>query len=207
MLMAAHEREREAIARELHDDITQVLAATAIDLSLVLPRLGAPDAQGDVERLIDRLRNLSRRVHEMSHQMHPHALRTLGLARALEGECRAFAARTGIGMKMRIEPDGPDLPPDVALAAFRVAQEALNNIAKHARATAVRVDLEQTGAELRLTIKDTGRGFAPSARRAGIGLLGMKERALAVGGRATVVSSPGKGATVTITVPLSGGEP
>jgi signal transduction histidine kinase len=207
MLLTAHERERQAIARELHDDITQVLAATAIDLSLLPPRVApAPDeVRTAIARTAERLRKLSKQVQALSHRMHPHALRALGLARALEGECRAFAARTGIGMTTSIRAGKASLSPRIALAAFRIGQEALNNVRKHARAASVRVELDQSPDELRLSIKDTGVGFDRSTGRPGIGLVGMKERALSVGGRIAISSVRGRGTGVTLTVPLGRG--
>jgi signal transduction histidine kinase len=204
LLLAAQESERRSIARELHDDVTQQIAAAALDLSVLLPRLpaGREEVCAEVARIVERLRRLSSSVHGLSRRMHPHALEVLGLGRALEGECRSFAERTGIGMTARIHAGDPTIPAPVALAVFRVCQEALNNVARHARATSVRVELDRSVDELRLSVRDTGVGFDVSRSHRGIGLPGMKERALAVGGRLSVASATGRGAAIRLSVPL-----
>jgi signal transduction histidine kinase len=135
--------------------------------------------------------------------MHPHALTALGLGRALEQECRSFADRTGIGVATRI--DDPAPPSRVALAAFRICQEALNNIARHARATSVRLELSRDAHHLCLSIKDNGIGLEPSRPRRGIGLVGMRERALSVGGRLRVESLHRRGVTIRLSLPLASG--
>lgn len=207
MLLAAHERERQAIARELHDGVTQTIAATAIDLAVLASRLGGEPEGTRVElgRLVERLRGLATQVQGISRQMHPHALRTLGLPRALEEECRLFAGRTGIAVSTRVRCDG-DLPKRTPLAVFRIAQEALSNVARHARATSVRVELERSPDELRLVIKDNGIGLTPGARRTGIGMASMQERALSEGARLAIVSLPGRGTTIKLTIPLAAGQ-
>lgn len=207
MLLEAHERERKAIARELHDDVTQQIAAAALDLSVLVPRMTAdPEtAKDNAGKLVERLRRLCTHVHGLSRRMHPHTLETVGLARAVESECRSFEQRTGIGMALKTHGAEHPVPPAIALAAFRICQEALNNAQKHARATGVSVDLERTPEELRLTVKDTGIGFDASPSVRGIGLCGMKERATAVGGRFSLVSARGRGTTVRFTAPLRQG--
>lgn len=204
MLLAAHERERRAIARELHDDVTQQVAAAAIDLSVLISRAGIADTgvRDELKTIVGRLRALGAHVHGLSRRMHPHTVETLGLARALEGECRSFAQRTGIGMTTKIQHPESPIPPPVALAAFRICQEALKNAEKHARATSVAVTLDGAAGELRLSVADTGVGFNISARRPGIGLCGMRERAMAVGGRVSISSVKGRGASIKLTVPL-----
>lgn len=203
LLIAAQERERTWIARELHDDVTQQLAAAALDLSILAAQIPAESpAQDEAGRIAERLRKLCTHVHGLSRRMHPHALETLGLSQAIATECREFAQRTGIGMATEIQEIDRTLPAQTATAAFRIFQEALNNVEKHARATSVRVMLALTDEELTLRITDTGVGFNVSRPRAGIGLSGMRERALAIGGRISISSAPGHGATVKLTRPL-----
>jgi signal transduction histidine kinase len=202
LLIAAQERERAAIGRELHDDVTQQIAAAAIDLSIIVRRLPSGHERDGVVQLVDRLRKLSTHVHGLSRRMHPHALETLGLARAIEGECRAFAQRTGIGMKTALCPDGFKAKPDIAITVFRVCQEALHNVEKHARATGVRVGLDHSADEIRLCVADTGLGFDLTRPRRGIGLASMRERAVSVGGRISIVSTRGRGSTIRLTIPL-----
>jgi signal transduction histidine kinase len=203
-LLDAHERERRAVARELHDDVTQQLAAAAIDLAIIGRALEPQTAASvEIKGIVDRLKRLSTHVHGLSRRMHPHSLEHFGLARALEGECRAFAERTGLGVTTQIGKVEPAVPDQVALVVFRVCQEALNNVLKHARASSVHAELERTPAELRLSIKDTGVGFSVAETRRGIGLCGMRERAAAVGGRVSITSCRGKGTTVRLVVPLA----
>jgi signal transduction histidine kinase len=204
LLLSAQEHERTVIARELHDDVTQQIAATALDLAVLLPRIvpAGDDARVGLQQIIDRLRKLCTHVHRLSRRMHPRTLETLGLASAVEEECRAFADRTGLGVATRIGPFDPAVPQPVALAAFRICQESLHNVEKHARATSVRVELDRTHGRLRLRVKDTGVGFTASPSQEGIGLCGMKERAAAVGGRVSITSAPGRGTAVTFTAPL-----
>lgn len=208
MLLEAHERERKAIARELHDDVTQQIAAAALDLSMLLPSMpaGAEQTRAGAANIVDRLRKLCTHVHGLSRRMHPHTLETAGLARSLHNECLTFQERTGIGVALRVHGAEHALPPGPVLAAFRICQEALHNVQKHARATGVTVDLERTPAELRMTIKDSGVGFSAKTSGRGIGLCGMRERAIAVGGRLSVIASPGRGTTVRFTAPLKQGD-
>jgi signal transduction histidine kinase len=202
LLIAAQERERAAIGRELHDDVTQQIAAAAIDLSIIIRRLPPGHERDGLVQLVDRLRKLSTHVHGLSRRMHPRVLETLGLARAIEGECRAFAERTGIGMKTCIRPDGLRTRPEAALTVFRVCQEALHNVEKHARATSVRVGLDHSADEVCLCVADTGLGFDLTRPRRGIGLASMRERAVSVGGRISIVSKRGRGSTIRLTIPL-----
>jgi signal transduction histidine kinase len=208
MLLEAHERERKAIARELHDDVTQQIAAAALDLSMLLPRMtaDAESAKAGAGKIVERLRKLCTHVHGLSRRMHPHTLETQGLARAIRNECRGFEERSGIGMALRVHGAEQAIPPAVALAAFRICQEALHNAQKHARATGVTVDLERTPEEVRMTVKDAGVGFDVTPAGDGLGLCGMRERALAVGGRLSVISAPGRGTTVKFTAPLTQGD-
>jgi len=204
MLLAAQEKERRTVARELHDDITQQIAAAAINLSVLIARIpdSAQDLRADATRIASGLRSLSTHVHALSRRMHPHALETLGLARAVEAECRSFAERTGIGMTTNMTDTEP-LPPRVALAAFRICQESLQNVARHARATSIRVDVIRSGSDLQLSVKDSGVGFNVRGLHRGLGLAGMRERALAVGGRISVTSGFKRGTTVKLTIPLA----
>ena len=205
-LISAQEGERTRIARDLHDDVGQQLAAVAIGLSRVRQHLpaDASDAAGDVARLQEGVDQIAHALRDLSHELHPAALRHLGLGVALKGHCREFAERHGIEVDFRAEGDLRSVTPEVALCAFRVAQEALRNVAQHAGTSGVRIRLAGIDGELRLTIRDDGRGFDRdvAAILPGLGLVSMDERVRALGGRLTIDTQRGEGTTVAIHVPI-----
>jgi signal transduction histidine kinase len=205
-LISAQEGERTRIARDLHDDVGQQLAAVAIGLSRVRQHLPAGASQTVVEiaSLQEGVDEIARALRDLSHELHPAALRHLGLGVALKGHCREFAERYGIEVDFRAEGDLRAVTPAIALCTFRVAQEALRNVGQHARTRAVRVRLTGADGALRLTIGDDGRGFDRdlAAVLPGLGLVSMDERVRAVGGRLTIDTQPGAGTTVAIDVPI-----
>ncbi len=205
-LISAQEGERTRIARDLHDDVGQQLAAVAIGLSRVRQHLPAESSETaeDVARLQEGVDQIAHALRDLSHELHPAALRHLGLGVALKGHCREFAERHGIEVDFRAEGDLRPVTPEIALCAFRVAQEALRNVAQHAGTIAVRVRLAGADGGLRLTIGDDGRGFDRDAIAAlpGLGLVSMDERVRAVGGRLNIDTQPGEGTTVAIHVPI-----
>ncbi|MFO1475592.1 MAG: sensor histidine kinase, partial [Verrucomicrobiota bacterium] len=202
LLLAAHEAERARLARELHDDITQRMARLAIDLG----RAGSPATDQTRSQIREELIRLSDDVHALSYQLHPSILEDLGLEEALRTDVDHFTRREGIPVELRLDKVAPGLPPATALGLYRIAQEALRNVARHARASEVRVNLESAAGELRLTIGDNGAGFDPARQsgRPSLGLAGMKERASLLGGRIEIDSRPGKGTIVAVSVPLNG---
>jgi two-component system sensor histidine kinase UhpB len=207
LAMRAQEEERRRLARDLHDEVNQALTAILLRLEALAqetPAERAPEV-AELKRLVnqamDELLNLAR-------QLRPSALDDHGLVPAVETQLKRFAARTGIEVRLDTRGD-PDLLPDVVQTAiYRVAQEALTNVTRHAGATVVELDLgeDEAGAELR--VRDDGSGFDPSviARNSegvsgGLGLVGMAERARLVGGELDVRSAPGGGTTITLRVP------
>jgi signal transduction histidine kinase len=209
-LLRAQEEERRRIAREMHDDWTQRLAVLGIDVAKLDQQLGVPDAGRPLLLTIrEQLVKLSEDVHALSRQLHPSILDDLGLVDALRSECASFSEREGIAVVYRPEDVPASLPKDAALCVYRVAQEALRNVAKHAAVDKTWVSLAVTGRELELRVQDWGIGFdtsgAPS--RPGLGLSSMQERARLVGADLSVTSAPGQGTTVTVRVPLAAGEP
>ena len=129
-----------------------------------------------------------------AHCLHPPLLKHAGICAALKGLCEEFEKAQGVQMKVVIPAELPSLPDDVRLCIFRVSQECLHNIAKHAEAENVSVVLERTQRELRLKVADTGRGFVPSknSTKRGLGLVSMKERVLCVKGQLKIQSAPGR---------------
>ena len=206
LAMRAQEEERRRLARDLHDEVNQAL--TAILLRLEALSQDSPPARveevDELKRLVnqamDELLNLAR-------QLRPSALDDHGLMPAVDTQLKRFSARTGVEVSLTVDGDPDTLPEDVQTAIYRVLQEALANVGRHAGATAVSVEFEVDDERLELRVRDDGAGFDPGAiaRRnggpgAGLGLSGMAERARLAGGELDVRSAPGGGTTVTLRI-------
>jgi signal transduction histidine kinase len=203
-LLTTYEQERRRLARELHDDLTQRIARLAIDAAQV-ERLGASAEGTETLRLMrDGLVRLSNDVHSLSHQLHPAILDDLGLADAVRSEGERFARTENIEVSLRLEETPPGLSGETALCLYRVAQEALRNVAHHARARRVAVVLRSVEGALELGVSDDGVGIDPGARRGGTGLghVSLRERLHLVGGQLEITSVPGEGTIVFARVPL-----
>jgi signal transduction histidine kinase len=206
-LIDAHEDERRWLARELHDDITQRLAGMAIAAA----KLSGPDGSQkdfDTGRSIrSGLVKLSEDVHSLSYRLHPSVLDDLGLVEALKTECERVERVEHLQVKMEAEIPLQGLPKDAALGIYRVAQEALRNIGRHAKANAVQLSVELKDGGLRLTVSDDGRGFEPGIQARGLrpslGHASMRERMRLLGGRLEIRSNPGAGTTVLAWVPIA----
>jgi len=172
--------------------------------TLLQPTSGSPDKLPDRVRAVSaRINGLAEDVHAMSRRLHPAILDELGLEAALKEECVSFSAQVGI--PAQFESKGPTLlPEDVSLCLYRVAQESLRNIAKHADATNVKVVLSGRKDGIRLRIEDTGDGFDLNEvkGKGGLGLISMEERVRLVSGKFAIQSQPGKGTIVEVFVPL-----
>jgi len=203
-LITAHEDERRWLARELHDDITQRLAGLAIDAA----RLSAAElspADTEARRSIrGGLVQLSEDVHDLSYRLHPSVLDDLGLVEALKAECERVARVESIQVNVQADRLPQSMPKEVALGIYRVAQEALRNVARHAKASMVQLSLALNEGGLLLTITDNGRGFDPGApaRRPSVGHASMRERIRSLGGKLDIQSTPGMGSTVVAWVPI-----
>jgi PAS domain S-box-containing protein len=201
-LMTAQEEERSRLARELHDDLTQRLAAVAIAAGKLerMPPESDEDWRAAFGRIKKEMANLSDQVHGLSRRLHPSTLDELGLVAAIESECRAFFERGGPPVDFRATGDLPDLPGETRLALYRIVQESLRNILKHAAADEVTISLRASPGEVALEIHDNGHGFDPSLRRngGGIGMTSMQERARLAGATLAVESKPGGGTTIKV---------
>jgi signal transduction histidine kinase len=203
-LITAHEDERRWLARELHDDITQRLAGLAIDAA----RLSAAElSPADIEArrsIRGGLVQLSEDVHDLSYRLHPSVLDDLGLVEALKAECERVARVESIQVNVQADRLPQSMPKEVALGIYRVAQEALRNVARHAKASTVELSLALSEGGLLLTITDNGRGFDPGApaRRPSVGHASMRERIRSLGGKLDIQSTPGMGSTVVAWVPI-----
>jgi PAS domain S-box-containing protein len=208
-LVHAQEAEHRRIGRELHDDLTQRLAVLAIEAGMLERLAGCPPAIADKARDIrEELATLAEVVHSLARQLHPSILDDLGLADALRTECQSFEQRDGIAVKYHVRDVPADLPRDVALCVYRVAQEALRNVARHARVRQASVRLAGTADELVLCVQDRGAGFdAAAGGNVGLGLESMRERAKLIRARLTVRSRSGRGTEVRLCVPLNGSRP
>lgn len=208
-LVDAQEEERRRISRELHDQLGQQLTVLGLKLAL-LQRSGVTDPRVDAE--LDALATLTKELDEVLDfvvwQLHPTALDDLDLPDALADYVEGWSTHVQIPVDVRIARlDQGGLAAEVGTVAYRVAQEALTNIAKHARAAHVQVTLERHGEHMQLTIRDDGVGFVPVGAgrqvRRGLGLVGMRERARQVDGTLRVDSTAGGGTTVSLTFPLA----
>ncbi len=208
-LEAAKEEERRRIARELHDEMGQALTAAKITLDMAgMARGGgggAAQASSETAALLERILD---RIRDLSLDLRPPLLDERGLAAALRGFMEAQARRTGVSIDVAVETPFPRLPPEVEIAAFRIAQEAVTNAVRHGGATRVAVRLGLRDGLLELAVDDDGAGFEPDealARAATgrhLGLLGMRERVELLGGNLTLRSAPGQGASIGVTLPL-----
>ena len=205
-LLDAQENERRRLARELHDDLTQRLAILAIEAGRLEKESACSGPAAQTLRVMrDKLITISEDVHTISRQLHPSIIEDLGLVDGLRSEINNFSRREEIPVQFDAEEENLHLPLDVAICFFRIAQEGLRNIGKHARAQSVRVSLSHRNGSLLLTIKDDGIGFYPQAVRkmSGIGLASMEERIRLVGGRLSIHSQPGEGTLITASLELS----
>ena len=191
----------------MHDDWTQRLAVLAIDAARLETQLDpSSNSRRQLQTMRGELVSLSEDVHALSRQLHPSILDDLGLADALRSECAGVARREGVAVAYESGDDTGGLPNDAALCVYRVAQEALRNVVKHAGTREARVSLVRSDRELILVVADRGVGFNSAAVRSreGLGLSSMEERVRLVGGELSVVSGTGAGTTVTVRVPVVG---
>ncbi|MGE0394955.1 MAG: ATP-binding protein, partial [Vicinamibacterales bacterium] len=203
-LISAQEDERRRVARELHDDLVQRVAAAAIEVGLLehLPPDERARGLADLKRT---LATLSVDVHNLSRRIHPAMLEERGLVGSIEAECRAFMERGGLPVDLRVPAVFEPPRKDVALAAYRIVQEALRNAAQHAAtATEITVTLARTDTDLVLEVADDGAGFDRGAPgwKAGLGLASMEERVRLLGGTLEIASRVGSGTRIRATLPL-----
>jgi len=202
-LMEAQEEERRRISRELHDDIGQRVSLLAIELDLVRQLLeGQEHLRDRVERAQAATGELGTDLHQLSHALHSSKLQYLGLPAALRELCSRIAEKHSLTVQLDCEEQRVALPEEDALALFRVAQEALNNVVRHSRATKVKVALTQTPNEVRLMVCDNGTGFDPVRKTSGIGVIGMRERLRAIEGEFQIITEPRGGTEVHAKVPI-----
>ncbi len=213
-ILSAQEEERRRISRDLHDEVGQVL--TGINLHLATLKKEATTNTQDLTRKITRTQRLVVKslniVHQFAGQLRPAALDDLGLVPALHSYVKGFAKRTGLAIHFTSFTRGKteQLNSAKRTVLYRVAQEALINVAKHAQASLVKVRIQKLRHVICMEVKDDGKSFdvqrvLSAKRNKGLGLLGMRERVEMVGGRFTVESAPGKGTTIRAEIPFANG--
>ena len=204
-LVEAREDERRRIARELHDELGQRL--TALKLELASLKAGSRTPAARVGAMLEMLDDTVASVRRISADLRPLMLDDLGLNAAIEWLARDVARRTGIEVAVQLEDSDPKLDDRATIALYRMVQEALTNVARHARATEVQVAVREREGFLTLTVHDNGSGFAePAARKQGsFGLMGMRERALMLGGEMQIDNPPEGGARITVRLPAGDG--
>ncbi len=210
-LIGVQENERRALARELHDELGQGCSAIRVETAFIRHCSVADhaDAMRAAARADEAAQSLYNLVRGMLRRLRPANLDSLGLVAALQELCESWEERSGIGCTFHHTGLSESLGDAVDIAIYRITQEALTNVVRHARASSVRVVLAHAvrtdgeAAGVRLSIQDDGRGMDAAAATHGLGLLGASERAAGLGGALTVHSTPGSGAQVSLWIPLS----
>jgi signal transduction histidine kinase len=206
-LITAQEEERRGLARELHDELGQVLSAIKMEIAIARRGLESMGGSGhvleDAESITDTALTT---VRDLSHLLHPSLLDDLGLPAVVDWYLRGFGTRCGIAVEMLLDRMDERLQPEIEVTAYRIIQEALTNVAKHSHATTCRVYLQRLQTTMLVTIEDDGTGFdAEAAERPdvqrGLGLLGIRERASLVRGTLRLETAPGKGTRLTVELP------
>lgn len=212
------EKERAWIAREVHDQLGQVFTSIKIDLSLMKKTLAKsvrsrekvwPLLREKIKSMLHLADAGIRTVQKIGTEMRPGVLDDLGLLAAIEWQTKDFQTRTGVSCGLETDLQAVELDPDRATAVFRIFQETLTNVARHANATRVNIKIEEKNGQLLLSIEDNGRGISDReiSNSASLGLLGMRERALLFNGELNISGIPGKGTKVILQIPLKDQKP
>ena len=204
-LIAAQEEERSRVARELHDGLNQRMALLSIELEQLQPGIEKPRAmKRRLHKLRDQVQEISADIHRLSYKLHPSKLDHLGLSAAINSLCKELTDSGKLKVDLQHKCLRSDLPKDVTLCVFRIAQEALRNCSRHSGAHSAQVFLEQTRNAIRLSVSDNGRGFDPDSDQVkkGLGFISMKERLRLVDGELQIYSEPSRGTRIEVRVPL-----
>jgi two-component system sensor histidine kinase UhpB len=199
-VLAAQEAERVGIARDLHDEVGQVLTGVLLQLNAIAE--GAPEHRVELDEARQAVRRALDEVRRISSELRPEILEHLGLVSALTELSTSFARVSRVRVERQFATSMPKLAPEIELAVYRIAQESLTNVARHAEATHVRMALERGRDSVVLRVADDGRGFADAPAEHG-GLRSMRERALLVGGALAIKEAPEGGVEVRLEVPAA----
>jgi len=205
-LLEAQEEERKRIGRELHDGLNQQLAMFSVELGLLARQVpgGAGELRESILNLRHRAEELSNDLRLITHQLHPAALEHLGLISALRSLCGEFSRHEGIRVWFSVEKEMGRVPAEIAICLYRIAQEALRNVAKHSGSRVAWVRITANRDEIELSIEDKGVGFKlHTTQTAGLGLVSMQERVQIVQGKINIKSAPGVGTMIQVYVPIT----
>lgn len=197
--LLVQENERRRIARELHDEVGQTLTGVMLQIEGLAPSI--PDElRGQLDELRETARHGTEEVRRIARRLRPDALDELGLSSALAALTSGFERQARVPVVRRLA-SGVQLSPEEELVIYRVAQEALTNVARHAEAKSVQVELRDGEDLIVLTVRDDGRGMPEGAATSSHGVRGMRERAMLVGAKLSIESRPGEGTTVQLSIP------
>lgn len=200
----AQERERMQIGMELHDNVKQIMAAAMITVDFIKDHLSDADiARASLNNLKEYTREAIDELRRLSHQLAPDVDKTESFRDQVENLAATMKADTLFDLTIEVPGEDPSLPLEVRTAFYRILQEQINNIIKHAHARSVYIQVQADSNDFVLVIRDDGRGFTPSLHQEGIGLENIRRRAFVLGGTARIVSSPGQGCEVRVTIPRS----
>jgi signal transduction histidine kinase len=201
-LIASQEAERQRIARELHDDVSQKLALLNNDVDQMASRFGEGEFRERLQEISGRAGEIATDLHNLSYELHPSKLQTLGLSAALQSLCRDLSQQSGLDVAFTYDVLPQEVDPNVSLCLYRIAQEALHNVLRHSHAEAAQVRLKREGDSLALRVADAGDGFDPHAQHNGLGLVSMSERVAFLNGQLSIDSAPGRGTRIDVRVPV-----
>jgi two-component system sensor histidine kinase UhpB len=197
--LVVQESERRRIARELHDEVGQTLTGVILQVEGLAAQI-PEELQGQLDELRETVRHGAEEVRTIARRLRPDALEELGLSSALAALAGAFERQTRISLTRALDPD-VEVSPEEELVIYRVAQEALTNVARHAQASQVRLELRQRDDGVLLTVGDDGRGLPERALDSSQGIRGMRERAMLIGAHLSIESRPGGGTVVRLAIP------
>jgi two-component system, NarL family, sensor histidine kinase UhpB len=207
-LLSVQEEERTGIARELHDDLAQLLTAIKIDASRLVQDVssGATPPPRVLQGIVPLIDSTLDAVGRIVSALRPSRIGEIGLVAAIEKKLADFQQRTDIECELSIRPEKVQIRDDIAAAVFRILEEALTNVARHSGATRAEVRLRQQGEELLLEVRDNGRGIRDAEKLAenAYGIIGMKERTYLFGGSLTITGVDGRGTIAAARIPLDG---
>jgi len=208
-IQSAREEERKRIAQEVHDELGQVLSALKIDVTCLENSLFQKQSvlADEAHAIAARIDQAVQNVRKICTELRPAILDHFGVGAAMEWQAAEFQKRTGIVCRCRVDPEASVLQPDLSSALFRILQEALTNVLRHASATEVKVVLQRKRGNYVLTVEDNGRGIRQEKiySSKSFGLMGMRERVRFWGGDMTVEGNPGTGTRLTVSIPIENG--
>jgi len=202
-LIASQEVERRRIARELHDDVSQKVALLNIGIDEVAKQVAAGEPRARLQQLAQFTKEVAGDLRDLSHELHGSRLQSLGLVAAIEMLCRDTSKQIGVTVPFTHGVLPQDMDPNVSLCVYRIAQEALNNIARHSHARHAQVTLICENRTLTLQVADSGVGFdAHSTRQSGLGLISMRDRVAFLRGQLAIHATPGGGTRIGVNIPI-----